>query len=326
MYSEGWKANDMEMTYIYWMKFATLWIEKLRYHPEFMQAEHVERKGEIQVKCLEVLNRLEKIKADLKELYLKYQMWKTRQEHLRDLLKKKVEQREQERRLQEERNQEERDDEQIILEESEDDETEDESSSSTFSSLTTWSTSTSTKSEIREITIDQELIYRFLELVFNDTDKEIESCGLLAGKLNTDTNSFYISHLLLPKQSGTQNTCHSTNDEETGNYQIENGLQPLGWIHTHPVQDCFLSSVDLHMQYAHQMILPEAISIVCAPRKEPNLGIFNLSQEGYQIIKECRQGISFHPHLESNIYQVARHVTVNIGTPKYKVIDFRDFS
>ena len=149
LYSEGWKANDMEMTYIYWMKFATLWIEKLRYHPEFMQAEHVERKGEIQVKCLEVLNRLEKIKADLKELYLKYQMWKTRQEHLRDLLKKKVEQREQERRLQEERNQEERDDEQIILEESEDDETEDESSSSTFSSLTTWSTSTSTKSEIR---------------------------------------------------------------------------------------------------------------------------------------------------------------------------------
>jgi len=39
----------------------------------------------------------------------------------------------------------------------------------------------------------------------------------------------------------------------------------LGWIHTHPQYDLFLSAVDLHNQIAYQMQLPEAIAIVSSP-------------------------------------------------------------
>lgn len=51
-----------------------------------------------------------------------------------------------------------------------------------------------------------------------------------------------------------------------------------GWIHTHPRQECFLSSVDLHTHCGFQSLLPEAIAIVCAPRDRrlPNSS-FNLT-------------------------------------------------
>lgn len=30
-------------------------------------------------------------------------------------------------------------------------------------------------------------------------------------------------------------------------------LFPVGWIHTHPAFDCFLSSVDMHNQFGYQV-------------------------------------------------------------------------
>lgn len=48
-------------------------------------------------------------------------------------------------------------------------------------------------------------------------------------------------------------------------YQNEHDLITLGWIHTHPSQTAFLSSVDLHTHCAYQMMLSEAVAIVCAP-------------------------------------------------------------
>ena len=37
---------------------------------------------------------------------------------------------------------------------------------------------------------------------------------------------------------------------------------------THPRQDLFLSSVDVHTQYSHQRLQPEALTIVCVPRHQ----------------------------------------------------------
>ena len=31
-------------------------------------------------------------------------------------------------------------------------------------------------------------------------------------------------------------------------------LFPVGWIHTHPAFDCFLSSVDMHNQFGYQVL------------------------------------------------------------------------
>ena len=35
--------------------------------------------------------------------------------------------------------------------------------------------------------------------------------------------------------------------------QDKRSLYPLGWIHTHPTQTCFLSSVDVHTQCGYQV-------------------------------------------------------------------------
>ena len=43
-------------------------------------------------------------------------------------------------------------------------------------------------------------------------------------------------------------------------------LLTLGWIHTHPTQTCFLSSVDLHTHCGYQSLLDEAVAIVLSPR------------------------------------------------------------
>lgn len=43
------------------------------------------------------------------------------------------------------------------------------------------------------------------------------------------------------------------------------GVINMGWIHTHPEFELFLSSVDLHMQAAFQSTLREAIAIVYSP-------------------------------------------------------------
>lgn len=35
--------------------------------------------------------------------------------------------------------------------------------------------------------------------------------------------------------------------------EAQQSLFPVGWIHTHPAFDCFLSSVDIHNQYGYQV-------------------------------------------------------------------------
>lgn len=35
---------------------------------------------------------------------------------------------------------------------------------------------------------------------------------------------------------------------------------------THPTQTAFLSSVDLHTHCPYQLLMPEALAVVCAPK------------------------------------------------------------
>ncbi len=61
--------------------------------------------------------------------------------------------------------------------------------------------------------------------------------------------------------------CHTQalNEEEIFEVQFAQELYPLGWIHTHPTQTCFLSSVDVHTHAGYQTMLDEAVAIVMAP-------------------------------------------------------------
>lgn len=92
-------------------------------------------------------------------------------------------------------------------------------------------------------------MYRYAS---SNTRSGIESCGILAGSLREKQGVFVISTLIIPKQEGTSDTVQALNEEEIFDVQDKRSLYPLGWIHTHPTQTCFLSSVDVHTQCGYQ--------------------------------------------------------------------------
>lgn len=98
-------------------------------------------------------------------------------------------------------------------------------------------------------------------------------------------------------------------------------LITVGWIHTHPSQRSFLSSVDLHTHAPYQKMLPEAVAIVVAPSAN-EVDIFSLSEPGLDSIMRCRQK-GFHPHPnEANLYGKAKHVRID-DTLHVQVVDLR---
>ena len=82
----------------------------------------------------------------------------------------------------------------------------------------------------------------------------MESCGILAGLLDSKRGLFSITTLIVPKQEGTSDTVQALAEEEIFEAQDSRGLYPMGWIHTHPTQTCFLSSIDVHTQCGYQVI------------------------------------------------------------------------
>ncbi|KAG8798831.1 hypothetical protein FRC17_007308, partial [Serendipita sp. 399] len=127
----------------------------------------------------------------------------------------------------------------------------------------------------RPIDMPAELLEQFLGVARLNTLRKIETCGLLLGKQRGA--SFTISTLLIPEQRGTQDTCIMESEELVVEFSTHRDLLTLGWIHTHPTQSCFMSSLDLHTHSAYQSTLKEAIAIVCAPASDPKFGIFRLT-------------------------------------------------
>ncbi|EEC84491.1 hypothetical protein OsI_31163 [Oryza sativa Indica Group] len=84
-----------------------------------------------------------------------------------------------------------------------------------------------------------------------------------------DVKYFIATDLIIPKQESTSYSCEATNEEEILDIFEQLGSPShLGWIHTHPTQECFMSSVDLHNHYSYQKDLREAFAIVVAPSKQ----------------------------------------------------------
>ena len=96
------------------------------------------------------------------------------------------------------------------------------------------------------------LMEDFLHLAKENTEKDVETCGILGAVHENGT--LYMTTLIIPKQESASNSCQATNEEEVFKILNERSLYPVGWIHTHPSQSCFMSSVDLHTQYSYQVI------------------------------------------------------------------------
>ncbi|RKP38101.1 hypothetical protein BJ085DRAFT_42230 [Dimargaris cristalligena] len=167
-----------------------------------------------------------------------------------------------------------------------------------------------------------DILGKFLAKARSNTDRNIETCGILCGTLKR--NEFFLNTLLIPKQTATSDTCTTTNEEEIVAYQMEHDLLTLGWIHTHPSQTCFMSSLDVHTHYSYQQMLPEAIAIVCAPQHEPSYGIFRLTDPpGMGIISACRDKRTFHPHQSDDIYTASEPGHVSLEHFDFKIVDMR---
>nr|XP_045008384.1 STAM-binding protein isoform X3 [Jaculus jaculus] len=164
-----------------------------------------------------------------------------------------------------------------------------------------------TRDELRQVVIPLNLCAEFLQIASANTACGIETCGVLCG--NLVKNVFTISHVIIPRQKAGPDYCYTENEEELFFMQDEFGLLTLGWIHTHPTQTAFLSSIDLHTHYSYQVILPESIAIVCSPQFHET-GVFQLTDRGLQEISNCRQK-GFHPHSqESPLFCDCRHVSL----------------
>lgn len=82
--------------------------------------------------------------------------------------------------------------------------------------------------ELRTVVIPEMLMTRFLQIAQSNTNKNVETCGILAGKLQS--NKLVITHCILPKQSGTSDSCATSNEEELFDLQDTLNLITIGWF------------------------------------------------------------------------------------------------
>ena len=108
-------------------------------------------------------------------------------------------------------------------------------------------------------------------------------------------------------------------------------LCTFGWVHTHPSQTCFLSSVDLHTHCGYQSMLDEAVAIVLSPANTPSVGAFRLchpNPPGLVEVQQCRK-TGFHPDHQRNgvnagngVYEECKHMRWDPAAP-LQVVDLR---
>ncbi|KAJ0060562.1 hypothetical protein NL108_016023 [Boleophthalmus pectinirostris] len=158
---------------------------------------------------------------------------------------------------------------------------------------------------LRRVVLPRDLSLRFLRLAESNTNRGLETCGVLCGRLCRE--ELLVSHVVVPKQTSGPDFCDMENVEELFCFQDQQNLLTLGWIHTHPTQTAFLSSVDLHTHCSFQLMLPEAIAVVCAPRHQ-DCGVFRLTGPGISEVSRCRLK-GFHPHSrDPPLFSVCKHV------------------
>jgi STAM-binding protein len=87
-------------------------------------------------------------------------------------------------------------------------------------------------SGLRAVYCPLEILTEFRARAKPNTDRLIETCGILAGIERS--GALYINTLIIPKQEGQQDRCHMVDEMELFQEQLNLDVMTLGWIHTHP--------------------------------------------------------------------------------------------
>ena len=105
----------------------------------------------------------------------------------------------------------------------------------------------------------------------------------------------------------------------------QNSCIVLCWIHTHPTQTSFLSSVDLHAHFGYQSLLTEAFAVVCSV-KYASTRFLHLAKWGMKIIQSCKLS-GFHQHDDSTLKRLFEESdTYQIVDIPLTVRDLRNYS
>ncbi|KAL9539142.1 hypothetical protein MBANPS3_010446 [Mucor bainieri] len=138
---------------------------------------------------------------------------------------------------------------------------------------------------LRKMLLPEGIHTRFLSIAQPNTQKKIETCGILAGTL--------ITTLIIPKQTGTSDTCTTKNEEDLFDIQDKHDLLTFGWIHKQS-----LSSVRHHK---------------------------GQNPPGLDVISNCKKTPAFHPHPDLPIYTGAENGGhVRTANYDFTVLDLRD--
>lgn len=92
--------------------------------------------------------------------------------------------------------------------------------------------------KLRTVLVNMRMVDEFLNYAFDTLSKGIEFCGILAGTLCNDI--FKVTHLIIPKQIATPDTCQALQEIEIYEYQNKNDIITLGWIHVNRIKILFL--------------------------------------------------------------------------------------
>jgi STAM-binding protein len=153
--------------------------------------------------------------------------------------------------------------------------------------------------QLRPLRLPRDLVPRFEAIAQPNTftgERGLETCGVLMGRPVPagQGGGFEVTLLVVPKQVGKPDDCEMHGEEELLGLCLSRGLIQLGWIHTHPSQACFMSSMDLHTHAGFQLSLRESVAIVLAPRDPAcRVAFFRLTDDasgggsGLQLIQAC---------------------------------------
>ena len=92
---------------------------------------------------------------------------------------------------------------------------------------------------LKTVFVSNRLREVFLTIAKPNTDRKLETCGILAGSCRN--NAYFVTHLIIPKQESTSDTCATTDEEGLFNLQDENDLFTIGWIHVSSLSPPHLS-------------------------------------------------------------------------------------
>ena len=157
----------------------------------------------------------------------------------------------------------------------------------------------------REIQFPANLLSSFIQAAWSHST-ENEFMGWVTGKVEEkkqnkkETSKVVVANgLFLPLQSSSQWAVWEPGEGELPGQMLQfmedSESIVVGWIHSHPTFDSFLSSVDRHTQFMLQRELELAFAIVIDKEKKPR--VMRLTAEGMKTVAACTQDPgSFHEH------------------------------